>query len=223
MILKKAFICPFDGTHTDRRHASAFYVPFNPTELTIEEAIGLSDVDEHEYRDQAKTLLAGRSIGWQSPMEGSSKSTKKGKITLSMTLFFNTLTSLYQESYEDVRDYIKKLYFYDNKDVAKDKKPQQIYFEWGSIGVAGILTRMQVRYTMFSPDGKPVRAQVEISIAGQYYGEKQQNAAAGSGNQNTDKASEGTIEIPETGLSNWKDDYKDPGNPRLKLGDTSAV
>lgn len=210
MILKKAFICPFDGTNAQRKHEAAFYVPFNPTELTIEEAVGLSDVDEYEYRDNTKNLLAGRSIGWQKPVEGSARSVKKGKITLSMTLFFNTLTSLYQTSYEDVRGYVQKLYYYNNKDIAKDKKPQQIFFEWGSIAVAGILTRMQVRYTMFSPDGKPVRAQAEISIAGQYYGEKKV------------KISTVATEIPEVGLSNWKDDYKDPGNPRLKLGDASA-
>lgn len=222
-MLKKAFICPFDGTHTDRKHASAFYVPFNPTELTIEEAIGLSDVDEQEYRDNTKSLLAGRSIGWQSPVKGSSKSTKKSRITLSMTLFFNTLTSLYQESYEDVRKYIKKLYFYDNREVAKDKKPQQIFFEWGTISVAGILTRMQIRYTMFSPDGTPVRAQAEISIAGWYYGEKEQDAAAASGSQTAGTAFDETIQVPEEGLGNWKDSYKVSGNPRLRLGDASGV
>lgn len=213
MVLKKAFICPFDGVHTDRRHANAFHVPFNPTELTIEEAIGLSDVDEQEYRDNTKKLLAGRSIGWQSPVEGSAKDIKKGKITLSMTLFFNTLTSLDQTSYMDVREYIQKLYYYDNKDIAKDKKPQQIYFEWGSVCVAGILTRMQVRYTMFSPEGTPVRAQAEISIAGQYIGE--QSAASPEDVAQIDYGK--TRQIQPEGMENWRDNYTESGNPRLKL------
>lgn len=213
MILKKAFICPFDGVHMNRTHEQAFHVPFNPAELSIEEAIGLSDVDEQEYRDNTKKLLAGRSIGWQSPVEGSAKSTKKGKITLSMTLFFNTLTSLDQTSYTDVRGYIRKLYYYDNKDVAKDKKPQQIYFEWGSICVAGILTRMQVRYTMFSPEGTPVRAQAEISIAGQYIGEESSAGPKNAAQIDYDK----TGQLQPQGMENWRDSYTRTDNPRLRL------
>ncbi len=213
MVLKKAFICPFDGVHTDRGHANAFHVPFNPTELSIEEAIGLSDVDEQEYKDNSKKLLAGRSIGWQSPVEGSTRSVKKGRIALSMTLFFNTLTSLDQTSYTDVRKYIQKLYFYDNKDTAKNKKPQQIYFEWGSVCVAGILTRMQVRYTMFSPEGTPVRAQAEISISGQYIGEKNTAGAEAAAQINRGR----TGQIQAENMENWRDGYTELYNPRFML------
>ena len=36
------------------------------------------------------------------------------------------------------------------------------------------MEKIDVRYTMFSPSGIPVRGEVSISIAGEYYGEQLQ-------------------------------------------------
>lgn len=205
-LYQKAYICPMTDKHIDLGNSHAFNVQFNPSEISIEEAIGVSDIEENDYKEDAKRLLSGSYIGWQRSMEGSFANKKSSRVTLSMTLFFNTLTSLYQDSYEDVRNYVSKLYYYTNNNIAKGGKPQQICFFWGSIAVSGILSKMSVRYTMFAPDGKPVRAQTDISITGEYLGDKDikayENSSAGK-----QSLKQGPLE--------WRDIYSGTGNPRL--------
>ena len=92
----------------------------------------------------------------------------------STTLFYNTYTSISQSSYEDIRSYIRKLYPYTNVGVETKEQLKKICFTWSSICVIGILEKIDVRYTMFSPSGIPVRGEVSISIAGEYYGEQLQ-------------------------------------------------
>ena len=168
-VLQKAYICPYrKGSPV---YGEKFTVQFNPAELSIEEAIGVTDNSLDDLKEEMRRLLEGSKVGWSHPPKSTSASERKSSLTLSVTLFFNTLENLYQSSYEDVREKIKQLYLYTNKDTGSKNAIEQIYFFWGSIGVAGTLQRMHVSYTMFAPDGKPVRAQVELSIVGDYYGE----------------------------------------------------
>ncbi|MCM1539760.1 MAG: hypothetical protein NC121_00685 [Blautia sp.] len=223
---QKAFIGTYKDGHMELK--DGFYVPFNPAEISIEEAIGLSDVSQVDGMWRADWMQTGRVMGMQYPMYDSMLGRKKGMTTLSTTLFFNTLNDLYQTSYEDVRDDIRKLYPYTNttekytktittstyKITQKQTKAytaQQIYFFWGTIAVAGTLTRMSVNYTLFAPDGKPVRAQVGISIEGFYVGEETvtQNPAAKAGN------SAGAALSGD--LSEWKTEYRGCPNPRMQL------
>lgn len=203
--LQKAYICPFRmGSPV---YDKKFTVQFNPTELSIEEAIGVSENSADSLQKEVKKLLEGSRIGWSSPMEATSAKERKNSLTLSVTLFFNTLENLYQSSYEDVRDKIKPLYSYTNK-AAEDKGTmEQIYFFWGSIGVAGTLDRMHVNYTMFAPDGKPVRAQVELSVVGDYYGDD-----TGSGQAAVDTGRE-----EKGSYAQWRERWSGKGNPRSSL------
>ncbi len=201
-VLQKAYICPYrNGSPV---YGNKFTVQFNPTELSIEEAIGVSENSEDSVKNELKKLLEGSKLGWQHPMESTGEKEKKSSLTLSVTLFFNTLEDLYQISYEDVRDKIKPLYVYTNKEAADSGTIEQIYFCWGSIGVAGTLNRMHVSYTMFAPDGKPVRAQVELSIVGDYYGEENDSGHSDAGTGGQDSKS----------YSQWRDWWSGEGNPR---------
>lgn len=163
-VYQKAYICPFRNGRPEL--GKRFYVQFNPTELSVQEAIGAADVDGEEASEELKRLLQGRKVGIQKPLESSTEWKKKNQLTLAVSLFFNTLEKLNQDTYEDVRKYVGQLYPYTNKTTDSGSSVEQIYFFWGSIAVAGILTGMSVRYTVFAPDGKPVRAQVDISIRG---------------------------------------------------------
>ena len=138
--------------------SNSFHVQFNPNEIAISEAVAsLYDMEK------------GTGDPHVNPVE-----TKNDKqvLHLSTTLFYNTFTSLSQKSYEDVRSYIRKLYPYTNVGVETKENLKKICFTWSSICVIGILEKIDVRYTMFSPSGVPVRAEVSISIAGEYYGEQ---------------------------------------------------
>ena len=213
---QKAFIGPYAEGHIVLK--GGFYVPFNPAELSVEEAIGISDISQASGTERVKGMQRGRVGGMQSPMRNSSKGQNSSLTRLSVPLFFNTLYDLYQTSYADVRDDIRKLYPYTNASLSgKNKagattKAQKICFFWGTIAVAGMLEHMSVNYTMFAPDGTPVRAQVTISIRGVYVGEenvsvKDTAAKAGGGGGQT---------LPGS-LSNWREGYQGSGNPRLSL------
>ena len=213
-VYQKAYICPYRNGRPEL--GKRFYVQFNPSELSIREAIGVSDMDEDNVPEEKRRLLDGIKVGYQRPVTSSAAWRKKGKMTLSVSLFFNTLEKLNQSSYEDVRKYVGQLYPYTNSAPDSSHTLEQIYFFWGSIAVAGILTGMDVRYTMFAPNGKPVRAQVELSITGDYVGDRSfelmesdaagQAVAFGRNDINTVLGEE---------PSRWRTRFGGKGNPRL--------
>lgn len=211
---QKAYICPYrtGGPVLGER----FFVQFNPTEIAIEEAIGVSEAEEDGIGGELLRLLKGNTTGWQSPAAGASSRRNKRSTVLSVTLFFNTLYDLYQESYEDVRKYISRLYPFTNRQSEGKKDVEEIYFFWGSIAIAGILTRMTVHYTMFAPDGKPVRANVELTITGDYVGESSYGKTSLAGTGDAGGLGQGDrklymIDDP----SMWRSLCGGLGNPRL--------
>lgn len=145
MINKAKFSDCEDGKPT---MSHVFYAQFNPNELTINEALPkYTDAGEIEKLNDDKML------------------------TLSMKLFYNTFYSLSQSKFEDVRNSIRAFYPYTNLKTEKKENLKKIAFAWGSISICGILTKLDVQYTMFSPTGIPVRAEASITIEGNYYGE----------------------------------------------------
>ncbi len=207
-------MCPFRGGRPDL--GKKFYVQFNPAELSVQEAIGASDLEDEETTEELKRLMQGRKIGIQRPLENSGEWKKKKRLTLSVSLFFNTLEKLNQDSYEDVRKLVGQLYPYTNRTADSSRSVEQIYFFWGSIAVAGLLTDMSVRYTMFAPDGKPVRAQVDISIRGDYVGD--QSYALIQGEAVGNEAQFGRNEINTLvgeDPDRWRSRFSGTGNPRL--------
>lgn len=208
---QKAYICSYEGNRPNL--ATRFYVQFNPAELSVEEAIGMTD--EEDGGNTLERLLREGGIGWQRPTDSTASRKQKNRLTLSATLFFNTLTDLCQNPAEDVRKYIRQLYPYTNKAIEDKQAMKQIYFFWGSIAVAGILTRLHVQYTMFAPDGRPVRAQAEISIAGDYVGDASVSSAeTKASGEATGLAGGDTIKMLADG-THWRLQVKVKGNPRL--------
>ncbi len=210
-MLQKAYICPYrDGRPVLGKR---FYVQFNPSELSIDEAIGVSETDENATNKDLEKSSKNGTVGWQRPLDDTMARKRKGMLTLSTTLFFNTLNDLYQNTYEDVRKYVSRLYPYTNKKVDNTCVIEQIYFFWGSIAVAGTLERMQVNYVMFAPDGKPVRAQVGISIVGDYIGDESYDFMSGEVTGREAAGDEAGIMAEDP--SRWREHHKSKKNPRL--------
>lgn len=209
---QKAFICPYkqSGPVLEEK----FFVQFNPSEISIVEAVGLYDGERGTVPGRPARRSAGERRGWQQPLWGSLARREKEELVLSVTLFFNTLESLEQASYEDVRQYVKRLYRYTNRESRNSGTVEQICFFWGSIAVTGMLTGLSVRYTMFAPDGKPVRAFADITITGDYYGEQQQTLSAPGTLENGTGISRGGLPQMGTELT-WRSRVKGKGNPRL--------
>lgn len=128
-----------------------FYVQFNPNEISVHEPCAQSEQtgqsDAYETRDHA------------------------GALSISATLFFNTLTSFSQKQVEDVRGYVRKFYPFTNQDKNRKEELKKICFSWGSLCIVGILHQLNVTYTMFSESGIPVRCTASITIDGSYYGD----------------------------------------------------
>ncbi len=225
--LQKAYIGPYVNGHLELD--GGFEVPFNPAEISIEEAIGISEISRVSGREKLAWMQMGRLMGMQYPLADSVGGQSGDLTRLSVTLFFNTLTDLYQTSYRDVREDIRQLYRYTNTTEkyagssvssrgrttvtrSKTHPAEQIYFFWGTIAVAGMLKQMSVNYTMFAPDGKPVRAQVSICIEGFYVGEEihlENGATLKTG---------GTVDSELSGgLSQWRQQYSGSPNPRRSL------
>lgn len=217
---QKAYIYPCKGDSPSFSNGMA--VQFNPSEITIEEAIGSNSVENNGETGSILKRTKGREIGRQWP-DASSKKGERNELTLSVTLFFNTLESINRESYQDVRDYIRPLYPYSNRitseNKGKNRKIEKICFQWGSIVIVGILTQLSVHYTMFAPDGKPVRAEVAISVKGDYHGEQDVKIKKTSGTG--EWTSFGNIEMSMalyTDPSAWRNLVGAITNPRNLLG-----
>lgn len=85
---------------------------------------------------------------------------------LSMSLLFDTY-----EKKDDVRKIINKLWKFtlvdpSTKNSETDKaRPPIVEFAWGSFWTfKAVITELSVRYTMFLPEGKPVRATADVKF-----------------------------------------------------------
>ncbi|OEF97115.1 CIS tube protein [Desulfuribacillus alkaliarsenatis] len=123
-------------------------VQFNPNKLSITDGVNYSETV---------------TMGWKSPRKiPSSQYRNHNARELKVELLFDTYTSMYIESLKkDVKkEYIDKFI----KLIEGTDKPPVITFSWGSIQFKGLITAMSYTYTMFTKDGKPVRATMSLSI-----------------------------------------------------------
>jgi len=95
--------------------------------------------------------------------------TSGGAATLKITLFFDT----YMGDRVDVREkYTNKIYNMMHLDPKwtdkKNKKgrPPNVRFQWGrQVGFDAVITSIQQRFTLFLPDGTPVRAVLDVTFS----------------------------------------------------------
>lgn len=140
MALEKATLQALEPSGNPRGKPIA--VLFNPHEYTLEKSNSFS-----------QTALPGL----QTPL---TQYTSGGAETLSMELFFDTYTD---KAGEDVRQYtraVTDLMLID----ADLHAPPVCLFQWGKVNFKAVLERVQSRYTMFLPDGTPVRAVLTVTL-----------------------------------------------------------
>jgi hypothetical protein len=90
-----------------------------------------------------------------------------GPATLKVQLFFDT----YAERKDVRKEYTDKIYQLTDVDPSlKEKKtdkgrPPTVRFQWGNmIGFDGVITTIGQRFTLFLPDGIPVRAIMDVTF-----------------------------------------------------------
>ncbi len=133
-----------------------------------------------------------------------------GAIKLKLQLFFDT----YADS-TDVRlytDMLWKMMAVDQtkKNAQSDKSdPPMVAFEWGKFYFKAIITNISQKFTLFLPDGTPVRTTVDVSLEqvvaeGDYEPQPVGNTTAAASQSVTTTSSDrmDTIAADQTGDSN---------------------
>jgi hypothetical protein len=87
-----------------------------------------------------------------------------GPRTLTMDLLFDTY-----EAGTDVRDHTGRVYRLLEPAGASAKAPPECVFQWGRWSFTGMLEDVRGDFTLFLPDGTPVRATLTITMRGTEY------------------------------------------------------
>lgn len=132
---------------------------FNPSEFTIQRSVNYA---EHKVPGLDRPILQfinGEaevmrfSLFFDTYAAGTDTNDWKLALTTKLPTYFKT----------DVRKYTDP--FYKLLDVDEDThKPNMVEFEWGNIKFKGYITDIQEKFTMFSSQGKPLRATLDITI-----------------------------------------------------------
>ncbi len=139
---------------------------FNPFEYSVSKS--------NNYDDKPKNNSAVPHVEF----------TKAGPQTLKLNLNFDTYEAGTDVS--QVTDNLWKLMeSKTRKEGKKNKKipPPEVAFEWGVFRFVAVITSMTQKFTLFKPDGTPVRALVDITFT-QYIDRedyKSQNPTSGGG------------------------------------------
>jgi hypothetical protein len=130
--------------------------------------------------------------------------------TLSMQLFFDTYDPMDPDKVKpgsDVREYtgeIIKLLEVDS-DL---HSPPICRFSWASFAFVGVLEKADQRFTLFLPDGTPVRATVDVTF--KELGQQQEKQAAGK-LRSADFAKRYAVRRGDTLSNIAAEEYGDPG------------
>lgn len=116
---------------------------FNPSELSFNS--GQPNWKENEAQSQEPTKLQFQN---------------RGADELSMQLFFDT-----SEEQADVREkYTKRLTYLTRPEEKGEKPPPTVKFVWGGFSFKSVVTSLSHTFTMFLPDGTPVRAKSDVTF-----------------------------------------------------------
>ena len=129
---------------------------------------------ELKFRFNPKEYSISKSATWNRPTNKSAKSSTKPEFggvqpqSLSMELFFDDWENPNADLLDDVKTLLGWLKPTEESINKKKPQPQIIKLQWGSnhslSEFKGFLKSVSVKYTMFKPDGKPVRATANIAL-----------------------------------------------------------
>ncbi|MCT4593113.1 MAG: LysM peptidoglycan-binding domain-containing protein [Anaeromicrobium sp.] len=122
-------------------------VLFNPSEYSISSANNIKSQDIKGLDGTSEQFIGGASQ------------------TLSMKLFFDTYTMKTdsKKDYKDVRDFTKEIKNLMNI-YSDDHTPPLCAVTWGSLYFKGYLESLNERFTMFSNEGVPLRAHLDVTF-----------------------------------------------------------
>ncbi len=165
--LKRAEIFEVDDQRERVKGGNSVPCMFNPFEYTVTKSNSFKEPDATNSKNAPKAEFS-----------------KGGAQTLQLSLFFDTY-----ETDTDVRDETNKLWDFMAVKAKPNKRPHQkdspplVAFAWGPFYFVAYITNMTQKFILFTRDGKPVRAKVDVTFT-QYVDEKDeppQNPTSGEG------------------------------------------
>ena len=143
-----------DDLQTVKDGGKSVEVQFNPETLKLAFA---NEVQQPEGGDQASGTAGHQFVG-------------AGSTTLTVTLWFD-VTAMEADPVDDVRRKTKEvLYFMTPKAFEGDETkfvPPGVRFQWASLIFDGLVTSMEENLEFFSPEGKPLRANMALGFTQQ--------------------------------------------------------
>ncbi len=141
------------------------------TKASLLEADGSKEL---KFRFNPKEYSIQKSATWNRPTNKSAKSSTKPEFggvqpqSVSMELFFDDWENPDADLLDDIKTLLGWLKPTDDSIDKKKPQPQILKLHWGSnhslSEFKGFLKSVNVKYTMFKPDGKPVRATANIAL-----------------------------------------------------------
>ena len=129
---------------------------------------------ELKFRFNPKEYSIQKSATWSRPTNKSAKSSTKPEFggvqpqSMSMELFFDDWENENADLLDDIKTLLGWLKPTEESINKKTPQPQILKLHWGSnhslSEFKGFLKSVSVKYTMFKPDGKPVRATASIAL-----------------------------------------------------------
>ena len=181
-ILDKEALSPnFDGSET-------FQVQFNPTEFTFNKGAQYAEIGIYGIDSPILQFTGGQTQ------------------TFSLELFFDTTEYGMGVGAKDV-GYLIKPFYQLVKIQPETHAPPRIQFTWGQkLAFKAVVERVQRRFTLFSPEGVPLRATVTLSLK-EYRTLKEQVDELRS----ADHSKRRVVQKGETLSRIAAEEYRDPG------------
>lgn len=150
--LTKAKLIELDQDFKEKSDGKSVTVQFNPDTLKVTFA---NQVVQPQGGDQSSGDKGQQFVG-------------AGTTKLALTLWFD-VTAMTQNALDDVRRLTGEVIYFMTPQPAKedDKKlvPPGVRFSWGSFLFDGIVEGLEESLEFFAPDGKPLRASVNLTLS----------------------------------------------------------
>jgi Contractile injection system tube protein len=153
--LKRAKLIELDPTFTNpKKGGKQVEVQFNPESLKVTYA---NELKQPDGGDQASGTGGRQFVG-------------AGTTKLALQLWFD-VTAMEQDPVDDVRRLTEKvIFFMTPQKLAFDSKklaPPGVRFSWGSFLFDGVVEGLEQTLEFFSPAGKPLRANISLTLSQQ--------------------------------------------------------
>lgn len=137
---------PIPGLGAEDKEGELTFM-FNPTEYRMSQTVNITR--------SASVFKPGGEIEY----------TGTSGLTVTMQLFFDDFASVKG----DVTPKISKLLEWQKPNEAEQTGPPYVKFEWGNKQLQnfkGVITQLNISYTLFGKDGTPIQAKVDLTLDG---------------------------------------------------------